>query len=118
MIRFGSGYTSRRKFAIVTAILLITSISNPQGFLNNSYATPLFGTSVPLSADFGSSNPQIASDGTDVYVVWQNVNGNMSVMPILGGLPGTEIELNPTDFGSSNPQIASDGTDVYVVWQN
>src|SRR3972149_4579959 len=117
MIRLGSGYPSRRKFAIVTAILLITSISNPLGFLNNSYATPLFGSSVPLSSDFGSSSPQIASDGTDVFVVWQNAAGNISFIPIVGGVPGIELVLS-SDFAFTSPQIASDGTDVFVVWQN
>src|SRR3972149_3008932 len=110
MIRLSSGYHSRRKFALVTAILLITSISNPQGFLNNSYATPLFGTSVPLSADFGSSNPQIASDGTDVYVVWQNVNGNISYIPTSSGGQSTSIVVTSRIYFTM-PQIAASGTD-------
>src|SRR3990172_11964564 len=117
MIKINSGYLCHRKYMAITALILLLSFSSPLGFLNNSYATPLFGTSVPLSADFGSSSPQIASDGTDVYVVWQNAAGNISFIPIVGGVPGTEIELS-SDFGSSSPQIASDGTDVFVVWQN
>ena len=51
--------------SIVTTILLISSIFNLKGTLNNSYATPLFGLSVPLSTDFGSSSPQIAASGRD-----------------------------------------------------
>src|SRR3990172_11070869 len=79
MIRFGSGYTSRRKFAIVTAILLITSISNPQGFLNNSYASPLFGVPTQVSSDGFSSNQRIAVSGSDVYLVWQDSSFNIAL---------------------------------------
>src|SRR3990172_942272 len=117
MIKINSGYLCHRKYMAITALILLLSFSSPLGFLNNSYATPLFGSSVPLSADSGSSSPQIASAGTDVYVVWQNAAGNISFIPIVGGVPGTELVLS-SDFAFTSPQIASDGTDVYVVWQN
>src|SRR3990172_7068886 len=125
MIRFGSGYTSRRKFAIVTAILLITSISNPQGFLNNSYASPLFGAPISVSSDGFSGDPRIAVSGSDVYLVWQDSSFNIAfsfsnddgisfTLP-LGTNPPTELSI---DSGSFSPQIAASGTDAYVVWQN
>ena len=51
--------------SIITTIFLISPIFNLKDTLNNSYATPLFGLSVPLSTDFGLYSPQIAASRRD-----------------------------------------------------
>jgi hypothetical protein len=72
-----------------------------------------------------SSDPQISSEGNNVYVVWQDFNFDFSASEIFfalstdGGLtfsapPGNNISEN-TGL-SVSPQISSEGNNVYVVW--
>ncbi len=117
MIKICNGKRFGKIFVFATLIVLVTLISHPQAFLNNSYATPLFGTPTALSIDGFSLDPQIAVSGTDAYVVWQNEGfgfiGNISFLPIAdsGATIGFETEIN-NDFGSFSPQIAASGTDA------
>src|SRR3990172_1173118 len=112
-------FKCHRKLAIVTAILLITSISNPQGFLNNSYATPFFELPITHTTDNLSFTPAIATSGSNTYVVWQDATFNISFMNITddGTIFGPITPLS-IDGASSVPQIATSGSNTYVVWQD
>ena len=79
-----------------------------------------------ISENTGSStNPQISSDGNNVYVVWSDNTTTDSNFDIFssrgtdGGLTFSDPEnINETTGSSTNPQISSDGNNVYVVWQD
>ena len=71
---------------------------------------------------FESFNPQISSEGNNVYVVWDDNNapGNIDIFFVFstdGGLTFSEPENISENLGSSSgPQISSEGNNVYVVW--
>ena len=76
-----------------------------------------------LSENLGrSSQPQISSEGNNVYVVWQDRSGNDDIFfsrSTDGGLTFSELENISEILGqSSEPQISSEGNNVYVIWQD
>ena len=87
---------------------------------NNNGAS--FITPINLSNNTGgSSNPQIATSGNNVYVTWQdNTPGNNDIFFRASNNNGTSfgspINLSNSTGGSSNPQIAISGNNVYVTW--
>ena len=71
----------------------------------------------------GSSNPQIAASGNNVYVTWHDdtpagSNGDIFFASSNnnGVSFGTPINLSNNTGNSSNPQIAISGNNVYVTW--
>ena len=83
-----------------------------------------FGTPINLSNNTGgSSNPQIAASGNNVYVTWHDdtpagSNGDIFFASSNnnGVSFGTPINLSNNTGNSSNPQIAISGNNVYVTW--
>ena len=81
-----------------------------------------FGTPINLSNNTGgSSNPQIAASGSNVYVTWEdNTPGNLDIFFAAsnnnGTSFGTPINLSNDTGGSFEPQIAVSGNNVYVTW--
>jgi len=70
-----------------------------------------------------SSEPQIASDGNNVYVVWRDETTGKGDIYFrksanFGKSFGQTIQLSKGNGSSSEPQIASDGNNVYVVWRD
>ena len=68
-----------------------------------------------------SSEPQISSEGDNVYVVWTEVipPGNTDIFFALstnGGLTFSSELISNTDEISRQAQITSEGNNVYVVW--
>jgi hypothetical protein len=71
-------------------------------------------------------NPEVSTDGTNVYVVWQDdKDGNEDIYfdysPISNiNFSGEDIKVN-SDSGSEdqwNPSVTTDGTNVYIVWDD
>ena len=81
-----------------------------------------FSTPINLSNNSGGSTiPQIAASGNNVYVTWQDNNpGNADIFFAVsnnnGTSFGTPINLSNTAGGSAFPQIAASGNNVYVTW--
>jgi hypothetical protein len=76
-----------------------------------------------VSKNNGNSvNPQIAVQGNNVYVVWQdNTPGNYDILFKRSPNNGDgfrSVNLKNTNGTSANPQIAVQGNNVYVVWQD
>jgi hypothetical protein len=83
-----------------------------------------FGPQFGISANNGTSeNPQIAVEGNNVYVVWQdNTPGNYDIFFTHSSDNGSSFApvstLSKNNGTSENPQIAVEGNNVYVVWQD
>ena len=78
---------------------------------------------VNLSNNNGTSQlPQIAAQGNNVYVVWQdNTPGNYDILFkrfLTNGTKLNERNLSKNNGTSQLPQIAAQGNNVYVVWQD
>jgi glutaredoxin len=76
-----------------------------------------------LSNNNGTSQvPQIVTQGTNVYVVWQdNTRGNYDIFFKRSPNKGTgfkSVILDNSNGTSQQPQISSQGKNVYVVWQD
>ena len=76
-----------------------------------------------LSNNNGTSQlPQIAAQGNNVYVVWQdNTTGNYDIFfkrSLSNGTKFNERNLSKNNGTSQLPQIAAQGNNVYVVWQD
>ena len=69
-----------------------------------------------------SELPQIAVQGSNVYVVWQdNTPGNYDILFKRSSNNGNgfkTVNLKNSNGTSVFPQIALDGSNVYVVWQD
>jgi len=68
-----------------------------------------------------SEDPQISSEGNNVYVVWEDdTPGNDDIFFAFSTNNGqtfsTPDNLSENDGTSEDPQISSEGTNVYVVW--
>ena len=71
----------------------------------------------------GSAYPQIAVDGLNIYVVWQDntLGGNPEIYfkrSVDGGASWTTKALTNNAGVSVNPTIAVDGQNIYVVWDD
>ncbi len=92
--------------------------------MSNVHAGATFGNSLNLSNDpTVSSIPQVASSGSNVYVVWENDTDTSSEILFRastndGTSFGATINLSNNAGFSANPQIAAAGGSVYVVWQD
>jgi len=78
-----------------------------------------FSTAIDLSysPSVTSQKPQIASSGSDVYVVWLEANEIFfSDSANSGANFDAPVTLNSGATSSDTPQIVVSGTDVYTVW--
>ncbi|HKU50029.1 MAG TPA: sialidase family protein [Nitrososphaera sp.] len=81
-----------------------------------------------LSANPGNSfGPQIAVSGSNVYVIWTQLNADASLADVFfrgstdnGVTWGSKIKISSsgtnTNFGT--PHIATSGSNVYITWQD
>ena len=83
-----------------------------------------FGSAINLSNNGGSSTVvQIAANGTNVYVVWEDRAGGNPAEILFrasndNGLTfGPTINLSNSTTESVQPKIAASGDNVYVVWR-
>ncbi|MDR4512130.1 MAG: glycoside hydrolase [Nitrososphaeraceae archaeon] len=78
---------------------------------------------VSNSTNSNSINPQIVSNGNEIFVVWQeDINGHYDVYLSKSSDGGTTFKepinvSNSTNSNSINPQIVSNGNEIFVVWQ-
>lgn len=85
-----------------------------------------FGSVVNLSNNPQSTslNPHIASNGKNVYIVWQDDDApsNFDIFYKKssndGNSFGSVVNLSQDEAGSSNPRVAAEGNNVYVAWDN
>ena len=83
-----------------------------------------FGHQFGISSNNGTSEmPQIAVQGSNVYVVWQdNTPGNYDIFFTYSSDNGSSFapirSLSNNTGNSEFPQIAVQGSNVYVVWQD
>ena len=93
-------------------------------FRKSSNYAKNFSRTVQITGSEGSSlEPQIASDGNHVYIVWRDeTTGNGDIYFSSSSNSGDHFEfpknLAVTRESSSQPQIASDGNHVYIVWRD
>jgi hypothetical protein len=110
--------------SIVLALFVI--INNLQFFFayGAQERSLFFGHQFDISSNNGTSElPQIAIQGNNVYVVWQdNTNGNYDILFTYSSDNGTKFapvrNLSNNNGTSELPQIATQGNNVYVVWQD
>src|SRR5215213_10565960 len=107
---------------VVTAVLLevvLILMTAAQPIYTFSY-----GDLINLSNNTGfSSDPQITTFGSNVYVVWHdNSSGNDDIYFSASADNGTTFNgienLSNNDGRSDKPQIAAVGVNVYVVWRD
>ena len=122
--RFCRQKMSLYTLSIITAIIILFvfidyTLSSSQPTYGQS-----FGNLTNLSNNTGfSSNPQITTFGSNVYVVWRdNSSGNYDIYfssSVDNGTTFNGIEnLSNNDGRSDEPQIAAVGVNVYVVWRD
>jgi hypothetical protein len=110
----------------VFAMTLFVIFNNVQFFLayGAQERSIFFGHQIDISSNNGTSElPQIAAQGNNVYVVWQdNTNGNNEIMFTHSSDNGNNfakvINLSNNNGTSELPQIATQGNNVYVAWQD
>jgi len=76
-----------------------------------------------LSNNSGTSQlPQITSQGTNVYVAWQdNTTGNYDIFfkrSPNGGTGFRSVNIMNKEGNSIYPKLTAQGSNIYVVWQN
>ena len=110
--------------SIITAtIILIMFIDYTLLSSQHTYGQS-FGNLTNLSNNTGfSSNPQITTFGSNIYVVWRdNSSGNDDIYfssSVDNGTTFNDIEnLSNNDGRSDEPQIAAVGANVYSVWRD
>jgi hypothetical protein len=82
-----------------------------------------FGSTINLSNNSKSSlGSQVAAQGTNVYVAWQDDAGIEDVLfrasTDNGSTFSSVTNLSSTSGSSIGPQLASYGTNAYVIWQD
>jgi hypothetical protein len=117
-------YTLGIILATLTIFLVFVNSTNtlPLLLLFQPAHAQLLGNLTNLSNNTGfSSNPQITTFESDVYVVWRdNSSGNDDIYFSASADNGTSFNsiknLSNNVGRSDNPQIAAEGDNVYVVW--
>jgi hypothetical protein len=85
-----------------------------------------FSTPINLSYNTGeSTNPQISSEGNNVFIVWSDDTPDNFDYDIFftasndtGQTFSTPINLSNNTRISTNPQISSEGNNVFIVWMD
>jgi hypothetical protein len=110
--------------SIITAIIILFVFIDYTLLSSQSTYGQSFGNITNLSNNTGvSSNPQITTFGSNIYVVWRdNSSGNDDIYfssSVDNGTTFNGVEnLSNNDGRSDEPQIASVGVNVYVVWRD
>jgi len=101
----------------------------PSGFSDIFFATShdngqTFSSPINLSNNSGFSiGPRISSEGTNVYVVWEDQTpGNADIFFAIshdnGQTFSSPINLSNNSGFSGGQRISSEGNNVYIVWQD
>src|SRR5206468_3305261 len=83
-----------------------------------------FGNTINLSHDAGfSGSPQVAANGNNVYVMWEDNSTRNSDIYFKasknsGASFGNRINLSHDAGFSGSPQVAANGNNVYVMWED
>jgi hypothetical protein len=110
--------------SIITAIIILFVFIDYTLLSSQPTYGQSFGNITNLSNNTGvSSNPQITTFGSNIYVVWRdNSSGNDDIYfssSLDNGTTFNGIEnLSNNDGRSDEPQIAAVGVNVYVVWRD
>jgi hypothetical protein len=110
--------------SIITAIIILFVFIDYTLLSSQSTYGQSFGNITNLSNNTGvSSNPQITTFGSNIYVVWRdNSSGNDDIYfssSVDNGTTFNGVEnLSNNDGRSDEPQIAAVGVNVYVVWRD
>jgi hypothetical protein len=110
--------------SITTAIIILFLFIDYTLLSTQPTYAQSFGNLTNLSNNTGfSSNPQITTFGSNIYVVWRdNSSGNDDIYftsSVDNGTTFNDIEnLSNNDGRSDEPQIAAAGVNVYVVWRD
>ena len=122
--RFCRQKMSLYTLSIITAIIILFVFIDYTLLSSQPTYGQSFGNLTNLSNNTGfSSNPQITTFGSNVYVVWRdNSSGNDDIYfssSVDNGTTFNGIEnLSNNDGRSDEPQIAAVGVNVYVVWRD
>jgi len=100
-------------FVIIASLLIFSVTLFPE-----SSATPAFSSSINLSSDGISSNPSIATSGSNVFVVWEDTATDVRIRKSSNNGASFAAEQNLSNSGSAiTPSIAASGSVVHVVWE-
>jgi hypothetical protein len=122
--RFCRQKMSLYALSIITATIILFVFIDYTLLSSQPTYGQFFGNLTNLSNNTGfSSNPQITTFGSNVYVVWRdNSSGNDDIYfssSVDNGTTFNGIEnLSNNDGRSDKPQIAAVGVNVYVVWRD
>jgi hypothetical protein len=122
--RFCRQKMSLYTLSIITAIIILFVFIDYTLLSSQSTYGQSFGNITNLSNNTGvSSNPQITTFGSNIYVVWRdNSSGNDDIYfssSVDNGTTFNGVEnLSNNDGRSDEPQIAAVGVNVYVVWRD
>jgi hypothetical protein len=96
------------------------AVSNDNG---QTFSTPINISNTPQPAILSSlQNPQISSEGNNVYVVWEDYTfGSPEIFFAVSNDNGQTFSSPPDNLSndtgfSRTPQISAEGNNVYVVW--
>jgi hypothetical protein len=122
--RFCRQKMSLYTLSIITAIIVVFVFIDYTLLSSKPTYAQSFGNLTNLSNNTGfSSNPQITTFGSNVYVVWRdNSSGSDDIYfssSLDNGTTFNDIEnLSNNEGRSDEPQIAAVGLNVYVVWRD
>jgi hypothetical protein len=122
--RFCRQKMSLYTLSIITAIIILFVFIDYTLLSSQPTYGQSFGNITNLSNNTGvSSNPQITTFGSNIYVVWRdNSSGNDDIYfssSVDNGTTFNGVEnLSNNDGRSDEPQIAAVGVNVYVVWRD
>ncbi|UCE74600.1 MAG: exo-alpha-sialidase, partial [Methanomassiliicoccales archaeon] len=118
-------YTKQRKIGQIILLLFFITVlflnqknadGQPTGWSENLRLT---------NADLYSGKPCIATEGENIYVVWQDARNNESYDDYEiyfkkstdnGKTWSKEIKLSNAPHYSDNPKIGVNGTNIHVIW--
>ena len=112
--------TSRAPLSVVALLCLVVLVTGSAPRVEAAFSTP-----ANLSATIqDSSDQQVASSGSNVYLVWRDNPSNTVFNPEIlmmrssdGGKNFTPWQnLSLTDSTSGAPWVAASGQHVYVIW--
>ena len=103
---------------VATSTFLISILFTSVIPIQQVFATPVFGSTTAITTDNNSVTQQIASNGTNVYLVYKDANTGIgfNASSDNGATFTNNFELSFDGGTDSDPHVVTWGNNVYITW--